>query len=83
MYFFNKKKGIILLEHRINEAVNENYSGLHQFNLCIKENNFHIWNKNIDINMTEHLENKYNVNIKILDIDYNVENYHLVLIEKK
>jgi SAM-dependent methyltransferase len=77
-----KKKGIMLIEHRTNEAVVEKYQGLHQFNLCIKNNNFYIWNKEIDVNMSQYLKEKFNINIKILDLDNGIPDYHFILIEK-
>ena len=82
MLFVLKKKGIMLLEHRTNEAVIENYHGLHQFNLCVKNNDFYIWNKKININVSEYLKNKYNCDIKILDHDNGIKDYHFVLIKK-
>ena len=45
----NNNSGFILLEHRTNEAEIEKYVGLHQFNLCVKDNDFYIWNKKEEI----------------------------------
>jgi len=39
--------GKIILRHAMNEAERENYSGFHQWNLCIENNNFFIWRKEI------------------------------------
>lgn len=45
--------GVVILRHAENEAVNENYFGLHQWNLSLKndKNTFLIWNesKSIDV----------------------------------
>ena len=48
LLFICKVGGKIILRHAENEAVNENYSGLHQWNLSLlnEENSFVIWNGN-------------------------------------
>lgn len=47
--------GKVILRHAENEAENENYKGLHQWNLSLKkrENEFWAWNKYKEINITE------------------------------
>lgn len=48
LLFVCKVGGKIILRHAENEAVNQNYSGLHQWNLSLKnaENSFVIWRDN-------------------------------------
>lgn len=43
----------VLLEHAQNEAENENYIGLHQWNFDIENDNFIIWNKQFKHNVTK------------------------------
>lgn len=52
-----KMGGVIILEHVENEAVNENYVGLHQWNLSVKMHpgRFIIWNHEKTIDVTEQL----------------------------
>lgn len=45
MYALIKPSGSIVLGHHLNVAEAENYEGLHQWNLCIKDNRFVLWNK--------------------------------------
>ena len=45
--------GVIILQHRENEAEHENYAGLHQWNFTVKDGNFIIFNKSGNINVTE------------------------------
>lgn len=47
----------VILEHENNEAENESYSGLHQWNIKIEDGNFTIWNKSTLYNVTEHYKN--------------------------
>jgi SAM-dependent methyltransferase len=48
-----KKGSYVLLEHRANEADNENYQGLHQWNFSISTNgDFWISSKSKELNMT-------------------------------
>ena len=44
--------GKVILRHNENEALNEQYSGLHQWNIAINNDKFMIWNeiKTIDVN---------------------------------
>jgi SAM-dependent methyltransferase len=44
----------LVLEHENNEAENENYEGLHQWNIQIEEGAFIVWNKSIRYNLSEH-----------------------------
>ena len=44
--------GIVILRHSQNEAVNANYGGLHQWNLCIEKNHFFIWRHNDKVDVT-------------------------------
>jgi ubiquinone/menaquinone biosynthesis C-methylase UbiE len=44
----------IILEHKNNEAENENYHDLHQWNIKIEQGAFIIWNKSIMYNVTEY-----------------------------
>lgn len=57
------KKGVIILEHFINEGEYTNYFGLHQWNFYLKDNDFYISSKNNEI--------QYNVNeiLKEIKID--------------
>jgi SAM-dependent methyltransferase len=48
--------GTVVLSHNENEAVNENYDGFHQWNFTERNNEFIIWNKDFDINVTKLLE---------------------------
>lgn len=41
-----KNGGYVVLSHSINEAEKANYEGFHQWNLCIENEKFLIWNKN-------------------------------------
>jgi len=47
--------GVILLRHEVNEAENESYKGLHQWNLQPRHGHLHAWNKNIDVDLTDWL----------------------------
>ena len=46
MYTLVKPTGTVLLGHHINVAVSENYTGLHQWNLCEMDGRFVAWNRN-------------------------------------
>lgn len=48
LLFICKVGGKVILEHAENEALNQNYGGLHQWNLSVQndENSFVIWSKN-------------------------------------
>ncbi len=48
-----KKDRVLYLNHFRNEAENEGYRGFHQFNITEKDGNFILWNKDIDLNVTE------------------------------
>ncbi len=43
----------MLLEHATNEAENENYFGLHQWNFNVENGDFVVWNKQLRHNITE------------------------------
>ena len=45
--------GFVHLTHYVNEAVMENYGGLHQNNFCAKEGRFIIWNKDAEVDVEE------------------------------
>ncbi|WP_216913429.1 MULTISPECIES: methyltransferase domain-containing protein [unclassified Synechococcus] len=45
MYALAKPTGTVLLGHHINVAVSENYTGLHQWNLCEMDGRFVAWNR--------------------------------------
>lgn len=47
-----KKGKYIRLRHARNEAENERYEGLHQWNLTVENSEFIIWNKNISYNIS-------------------------------
>lgn len=57
--------GILYLNHFINEAENENYRGFHQFNIAESEGDLKIWNRNININVTERLKDFAHVETSI------------------
>jgi SAM-dependent methyltransferase len=46
MYALVKPTGTVLLGHHINVAVSENYTGLHQWNLCEIDGRLVAWNRN-------------------------------------
>jgi len=46
MYKLVKPTGTVLLGHHINVAVSENYTGLHQWNLCETDGRLVAWNRN-------------------------------------
>ncbi|MDE6631591.1 MAG: class I SAM-dependent methyltransferase [Muribaculaceae bacterium] len=48
-----KKNGVLYLNHFRNEAKNEGYRGFHQFNINEKDGDFILWNKDIELNVTE------------------------------
>jgi SAM-dependent methyltransferase len=50
-----KPTGVLVLHHEINEAINENYQGLHQWNFYEHGGNFYIASKDYRICMNEHL----------------------------
>lgn len=50
-----KPGGWVVLEHWVNEAENEEYYGLHQWNFNLEDGKFVIWNPGCRIIMEEHL----------------------------
>ena len=48
-----KKNGVLYLNHFRNEAKNEGYRGFHQFNIDEREGNFILWNKDLELNVTD------------------------------
>lgn len=42
-----KKSGVIYMRHEVCEAINENYTGLHQWNFEIRKGRFAIWNNDV------------------------------------
>lgn len=61
--------GVILLRHEVNEAENESYKGLHQWNLEPRGDNLHVWNKNVDVNLTGWLDERgFDCQTEALDI---------------
>jgi SAM-dependent methyltransferase len=53
MLMVTKVGGKIHLHHRANEAENEKYSGLHQWNFDCIDGHFVVWNKYVRIDMSE------------------------------
>lgn len=45
----------VWLTHYVNEAEQEHYEGLHQWNFCLEDEQFVIWNKHDRIVVAEHL----------------------------
>lgn len=56
-----KPGGHVLLQHELDEGVNEDYIGLHQWNFSEMNGDFIIWNEIETINMTELLGTKVKV----------------------
>lgn len=48
-----KKDRVLYLNHFRDEARNEGYRGFHQFNITEKDGDFILWNKDINLNVTE------------------------------
>lgn len=72
--------GRVILKHKINEAENGNYSGLHQWNLCIDDHKFMIWRPGIYYNVTEILKEYVDF---IINDDPNEYYFTVVLLKKK
>jgi SAM-dependent methyltransferase len=62
-----KEECYIFLQHFINVAENEDYSGLHKWNLCAENNQFIIWNNTSKYNINDIF--KRSVNITMLEED--------------
>ena len=56
-----KRDRYIILEHENNEAENENYEGLHQWNIKIENGDFTIWNKSTFYNVTEYYKTEADI----------------------
>jgi len=74
MLYVCKPNGKVKLIHNINEAENENYKGFHQWNICVKQDGIHIWNKTTDYNISDYLINS---NLADVIIDKSKTNYQL------
>lgn len=72
-----EKGRFIVLEHENNEAENENYKNLHQWNIAIENGSFIIWNKSTRFNVTEHYKNEVTFNC------FDHGDYNLIEIIKK
>lgn len=60
----SKPGGFVLLRHARNEAENECYSGLHQWNLdASPDGDFIIWNKHSSVNVTQNLAGQVHVRL--------------------
>lgn len=60
----SKAGGFVLLRHARNEAENEQYSGLHQWNLdASPDGEFMIWNKNLSFNVNRLLAGQVRVEL--------------------
>lgn len=57
--------GKVILKHYENEADNEGYNGLHQWNLTLNNNTFSIWNKNSSFDICKILKGV--VDFKLLE----------------
>lgn len=47
------KNSYLILEHKMNEAISESYTHLHQWNISIEDSEFIIWNKSVRYNISE------------------------------
>ena len=57
LLYICKIGGKVVLQHAKNEAENQNYSGFHQWNLCIENNSFIVWRQNVRYNVSSILSN--------------------------
>lgn len=69
--------GFIVLEHETNEAVNEQYHGLHQWNICVEDGAFILWNKGSRYVVNEHFGEEAIISCHASD------GYNLIEIQKK
>lgn len=53
MLYVCKTNGKVVLKHNKNEGENENYKGLHQWNLDVIDSKFYIWNRQEKIDVSE------------------------------
>ncbi|MDE6310755.1 MAG: class I SAM-dependent methyltransferase [Muribaculaceae bacterium] len=51
-----REGGVLYLNHFVNEAQNEAYRGFHQFNLCMRDGRLILWNRSVEIDVTERLQ---------------------------
>jgi ubiquinone/menaquinone biosynthesis C-methylase UbiE len=65
MYRLVRPNGYVALGHLINVAESENYTGLHQWNLCPEDGKLAIWNKQQKIYVNDMLppEAKYRIDV--------------------
>lgn len=60
-----KLSGLIVLSHNQNEALNENYVGLHQWNITCEGGNLIIWNPEYTYNVSDLLADVADIDVKI------------------
>lgn len=61
MIFLLKQNGFVALIHNDNEAVFENYCGLHQWNISEENNEAIVWNNTIKINLNKLFNNSVKI----------------------
>ena len=84
MLFICKVGGKVVLEHAENEAVNQKYSGLHQWNLSVQneENSFVIWRNDERHDVCKLLSDFADFKLYPIERDGKVT-FHTVVITKK
>jgi SAM-dependent methyltransferase len=65
-----KLGGKIILQHAKNEAEREDYQGFHQWNLCVENNEFFIWRKEIRYNISKMFKKATDINIEKTNEDW-------------
>jgi hypothetical protein len=78
LLFICKIGGKVVLQHVKNEAENEKYTGFHQWNLCVENNNFIIWRQNVKYNVSSIVSNFAEVIVEDKD-----ENWIGIVINKR
>ncbi len=73
MIYVAKVGGKIILNHANNEAENEHYSGLNQWNFEVKDDVFWIWRKDIRINVYELFKEYVDAKFFVYDLAHTVE----------
>ncbi len=58
---------VVLLQHAINEGEHEGYGGLHQWNFCVREGRFTIWQPDRTIDAHSALEREAEVELYVSD----------------
>ena len=58
---------VVLLQHAINEGEHEGYGGLHQWNFCVREGRFTIWQPDRTIDAHSSLEREAEVELYVSD----------------